>query len=147
MLDLTRFARTNCSPFIGWPCRRTLVLAAACLAAPIGAAELGREVSVPVHLADGEEFSIEAEDLVAHGRLLFDAMWTIQEGGGRPQTDGTGAPLADMSAPLVFPRNFNRISGPDSNACGGCHNLPRSGGAGDRVANVFVLGQCQIIPQ
>ena len=141
MLDLTRFARRTCSHFIRRLCQGSLVVAGACLAVPIGAAELGREVSVPVHLADGEEFSIEAEDLVAHGRLLFDAMWTIQEGGGRPQTDGTGAPLADVGSPLVFPRNFNRISGPDSNACGGCHNLPRSGGAGDRVANVFVLGQ------
>ncbi|MCB0109816.1 MAG: hypothetical protein KDE53_28030, partial [Caldilineaceae bacterium] len=45
--------------------------------------------------------------------------------------------------PLVFPNNFNRISGPDSNACSGCHNLPYGipGGGGDIVANVFVLGQ------
>ena len=141
MLELTRSLRNPCSHAVRLPLRLSVLLAAACLCTQVGAAELGREVSVPEHLADGEEFSIEAEDLVAHGRLLFDAMWTVQEGGGRPQSDGTGAPLVDVGSPLVFPRNFNRISGPDSNACGGCHNLPRSGGAGDRVANVFVLGQ------
>jgi cytochrome c peroxidase len=42
---------------------------------------------------------------------------------------------------LVFPRNFNRISAPDANSCFGCHNAPLSGGNGDIVANVFVLGQ------
>ncbi|HNB54831.1 MAG TPA: di-heme oxidoredictase family protein, partial [Anaerolineales bacterium] len=36
---------------------------------------------------------------------------------------------------------FSRISAPDSNACAGCHNQPRSGGGGDIVANVFVLAQ------
>lgn len=102
---------------------------------------LGDEVAVERHLANGEEFSMPAPALVAHGKLLFDAQWTRQEGGGRPQTTGTGAALADPSSPLDFPRNFNRISGPDSNSCAGCHNQPRSGGAGDRVANVFVLGQ------
>ena len=39
------------------------------------------------------------------------------------------------------PQNFNRISGPDSNSCAGCHNVPAIGGGGDVVANVFVLGQ------
>jgi hypothetical protein len=46
-----------------------------------------------------------------------------------------------MSAPLLFPRNFNRISAPDANSCAGCHAVPRVGGGGDIVANVFVLGQ------
>jgi Di-haem oxidoreductase, putative peroxidase len=39
---------------------------------------------------------------------------------------------------------FTRISGPDANSCAGCHNQPRPGGAGDFVANVFVLAQNQI---
>jgi hypothetical protein len=104
-------------------------------------AELGRELAVPRHLATGEEFSLPPEQLVAHGRLLFKAMWTVQDGAGRPNSTGTGAPIADTGSPLVFPRNFNRISGPDANSCAGCHNRPRAGGAGDRVANVFVLGQ------
>jgi hypothetical protein len=70
-------------------------------------------------------------------------MWTAQEGAGRPLTKGTGAPLSDPSSPLVFPRAFNRISANDANSCAGCHNAPFgvSGGGGDFVAGVFVLGQ------
>ncbi|MCB1054886.1 MAG: thiol oxidoreductase [Acidobacteria bacterium] len=101
----------------------------------------GIEVSVPKHMADGEEFEVPIQTLNAHGRDVFSAMWTIEEGGGRPQSKGTGAPLADPDSPLTFPRNFNRLSAPDANSCAGCHNLPRAGGGGDIVANVFVLGQ------
>jgi len=68
-------------------------------------------------------------------------MWTSQEGAGRPLTKGTGMPLSNAHEPLVFPRNFNRISGPDTNSCSGCHNKPYIGGGGDIAANVFVLGQ------
>jgi hypothetical protein len=102
---------------------------------------IGREVAVPNHLADGQEYLIPLDDLLAHGKKLFTANWTDQEGGGRPLTKGTGNPLTNPLAPLVFPRNFNRISGPDSNSCAGCHNVPIPGGGGDIVANVFVLGQ------
>ena len=103
--------------------------------------EIGKEVSIPNHLNDGEEFHISVHTLLKHGKQLFNADWTIQEGGGRPLTKGVGAPVVDPSSPLVFPRNFNRISAPDANSCGGCHNKPRSGGGGDIVANVFVTGQ------
>ncbi|MCA9709288.1 MAG: thiol oxidoreductase [Myxococcales bacterium] len=104
---------------------------------------IGQEVAVPVHLADGEEHDISLEQLLEHGKGLFTAVWTIQEGGGRPLTTGTGKPLADPGSPLVFPRNFNRVSAPDANSCAGCHNAPfgQAGGGGDIVANVFVLGQ------
>src|SRR5437588_12916685 len=51
---------------------------------------IGREVSVPQHLQDGQEFSLALDKLVAHGKLLFNANWTDQEGGGRPLTKGTG---------------------------------------------------------
>jgi hypothetical protein len=98
-------------------------------------------VAVTRHLADGDEYTLPAHQLFAHGKLLFEAMWTGQEGGGRPLTKGTGAPLADPGSRLDFPRNFNRVSAPDANSCAGCHNVPRSGGSGDIVANVFVLGQ------
>ncbi|MEL7537947.1 MAG: di-heme oxidoredictase family protein [Pseudomonadota bacterium] len=103
--------------------------------------QIGDERSVPRHLEDGDEFRLHPRALVAHGQVLFDARWTTEDGGGRPQTTGTGKALADPTAPLEFPRNFNRISGPDANSCAGCHNQPRSGGAGEQVANVFVLGQ------
>ena len=104
---------------------------------------IGREVAIPRHLQDGEEYSVPLRDLVAFGKRLFTAVWTIEEGGGRPNTKGTGNPLSDLMSPLLFPRNFNRISAPDSNSCAGCHNLPFgiAGGGGDIVANVFVLGQ------
>jgi cytochrome c peroxidase len=104
---------------------------------------IGREVSVPDHLADGDEFAMPVGRLISHGEKLFTAVWTSQEGGGRPLTKGTGAPLSDPGSPLVFPRNFNRVSAPDANSCAGCHNVPFgvAGGGGDIVANVFVLGQ------
>ncbi len=104
-------------------------------------AQIGREVSIPRHLVDGEEYAMPLADLLDYGRRLFTANWTIQEGAGRPIAKGTGRELADPSRPLVFPRNFNRVSGPDSNSCAGCHNSPVPGGNGDIVANVFVLGQ------
>lgn len=112
-------------------------------ASPLRATEIGQEVAIPRHLQDGEEFQISLAQLLEHGRNLFTASWTIQEGGGRPMTKGTGAPLKDPTSALFFPRNFNRISGPDANSCAGCHNLPFGipGGGGDIVANVFVLGQ------
>jgi hypothetical protein len=105
------------------------------------APELGREVAVTKRLLDGQEFEISLKKLLAAGETLFNANWTIQEGAGRPNTKGNGNPLADPSRPLLFPHNFNRISAPDANSCFGCHNAPVSGGNGDFVANVFVLGQ------
>ena len=102
---------------------------------------IGREVAIARHLQDGEEFKLSIPELIAFGRKLFVASWTSQEGAGRPLTKGTGAMLSDKSDPLIFPRNFNRISGPDTNSCSGCHNKPDVGGGGDIVGNVFVLGQ------
>ena len=112
------------------------------LAAGTGsAADIGSERAIPAHLADGEEFRLPVSRLIRHGERLFSAAWTVQDGAGRPLTKGTGGPLSDPGAPLLFPRNFNRVSAPDANACAGCHNLPRAGGGGDIVTNVFVLGQ------
>ena len=104
---------------------------------------IGLEVAIARHLQDGEEFEMPTAELLAHGQRLFEARWTVQEGGGRPLTKGTGAPLANPQEPLTFPRNFNRISGPDANSCAGCHNQPFGvpGGSGDVVANAFVFGQ------
>lgn len=111
--------------------------------AALAAGEIGREVSIARHLQDGEEQRIGTLALVEHGRQLFVANWTAQEGAGRPLAKGTGAKITDLESPLVFPRNFNRVSAPDANSCFGCHNAPNgiSGGGGDFVANVFVLAQ------
>src|SRR6266851_4485158 len=86
--------------------------------------QIGREIAISRHLQDGEEFQITIPQLIAFGERLFTAKWTSQEGQGRPKTKGTAAGplLSDPTEPLVFPRNFNRISGPDSNSCSGCHN-------------------------
>jgi cytochrome c peroxidase len=104
---------------------------------------IGREVAVVKHLEDDQEFRTPIAELLAHGKLLFAANWTEQEGGGRPLTKGTGRPLSDPSRPLTGVRAFNRISAPDANSCAGCHNAPYgiTGGGGDFVTNVFVLGQ------
>jgi hypothetical protein len=105
------------------------------------ASQVGREVAIPIHLQDGEEFTTPLHKLIEYGAQLFNAKFTIQEGAGRPLTKGTGAPLSDPTSPLVFPRNFDRISSPEANACSGCHNAPVAGAGGDRVTEVFVLAQ------
>ena len=107
------------------------------------ASKIGREVAVPHHLQDDQEFSMPMKDLLEYGRKLFTANWTEEEGAGRPQTKGTGTALADPSHPLIGSRAFNRLSGPDANSCYGCHNMPFGipGGSGDFVTSVFVLGQ------
>lgn len=104
---------------------------------------IGREVAIEKHLQDGEEFRTSVPELIAYGKKLFCANFTQQEGAGRPQSKGTGKALSDPSAPLVGRRAFNRISGPDSNSCAGCHNQPFGipGGSGDFATGVFVLGQ------
>jgi hypothetical protein len=123
----------------------SILVALICLGLPaagiVAAPELGREVAVENHLDDGDEFNIPLESLIRHGKLLFGANWTVQEGAGRPGLKGSGAPLSDPDSLLIFPNNFNRVSAPDANSCAGCHNLPRTGGGGDFVTNVFVLGQ------
>jgi hypothetical protein len=128
--------------------RSTLAFACACClllsSIALGQAsksQIGREVAIPIHLQDGEEFTVPLGQLINYGSQLFTAKFTIEEGAGRPLTKGTGAPISDPSSPLVFPRNFDRISSPEANACSGCHNAPVVGGGGDRVTEVFVLAQ------
>ena len=105
--------------------------------------KIGREVAIPQHLQDDDEFRLPLLDLIDYGKKLFAANWTEQEGAGRPLAKGTGRGLSDPEAQLVGARSFNRISGPDANSCAGCHNVPFGlpGGGGDFVSNVFVLGQ------
>src|SRR5713101_467107 len=116
-----------------------LLLGGALLAQDGGTSRIGREVAIERHLQDDEEFQIGIPDLIEFGRKLFTANWTVQEGGGRPLSKGTGDPLSDLTAPLVFPRNFNRVSAPEANSCAGCHNVPFVGGGGD-----FVLSRLRL---
>jgi hypothetical protein len=105
------------------------------------AAAIGREVGVVEHLRDGEEFRRSVSQLLRHGRTLFEAVFTPQEGAGRPLSKGTGSPVTDSSSPLIFPRAFNRLSAMDANSCGSCHSVPFLGGGGHFTANAFLIGQ------
>jgi cytochrome c peroxidase len=78
------------------------------------------------------------KDVIAHGEKLFNNKFNSCDGVGRPATTGTGMKRIHPNQP-----EFIRTSGMDSNSCSGCHNQPRSGGAGDFVANVFVLAQAK----
>ena len=102
---------------------------------------IGAELGLPRRLAPGEEHTLSLAELVSHGKDVFSARYTVQEGQGRPMTKGTGEPLADGADPLVFPRNQNRVSGPEANSCVGCHGVPIVGGAGEFVSNAWVMGQ------
>src|SRR5438477_1433349 len=61
----------------------------------MAAQPLGVEVGVARHLADGDEYNVSLKKLLRHGQLLFTAVFTPQEGGGRPLSKGTGDPLSD----------------------------------------------------
>ncbi len=105
--------------------------------------KIGREVALTRHLRDDEEFQIPLHELIEHGKKVFCANFTDQEGAGRPLTKGTGKAVSDSSSPLVGARAWNRISGPDANSCAGCHNQPFGipGGSGDFATGVFVQSQ------
>ncbi len=105
------------------------------------AASLGREVALTQRLKEGDEFRSSTRALIRFGQRVFEAAWTPQEGGGRPLSKGNGNPLSDLADPLIFPRNFNRISAMDSNGCSSCHNTPSTGGGGHFTANVFIPAQ------
>jgi hypothetical protein len=140
MIRLSRFRRLA----LGLPLAAVSVVGAADEAVqPVPQKRIGREVAVPRHLQDDEEFRTPLPQLLEHGKRLFMANWTEQEGGGRPLTKGNGKPLTDPAHPLTGNRAFNRLSAPDANSCYGCHNVPYgiAGGGGDFAANVFVLGQ------
>lgn len=102
---------------------------------------IGREVAIPTHLRNGEEWRMPVRELIDFGKTLFTARWTSQEGQGRPLSKGSGDTLTDPASPLIFPRAFNRVSGPDTGSCSNCHNTPDVGGGGDFSNNVSTLGE------
>ena len=92
-------------------------------------------LSNPVEHQDILDRKIPFRDIFDKGQELFVAQFNICDGQGRPATTGAGNKrLPDQPA-------FIRTSAPESNSCSGCHAQPREGGAGDIVANVFVLAQ------
>jgi hypothetical protein len=73
--------------------------------------------------------------LIARGRELFTAKFTVVDGAGRAKATQAIVPTRRKRG--ENPR-FQRTGGPDAAACSGCHNDPVVGGAGDFVANAFV---------
>ena len=93
------------------------------------------EVMTHVSQLGIERGKYSVEELEQLGEVLFATSFNTLDGAGRPTLTGDG----EFRDRRVSPDNFNRISGPDANACSGCHILPRIGGGGDNVANVFAL--------
>ena len=81
---------------------------------------IGQETSSYERLEDGQEFAIPLKELLKRGKNLIQAQFTPIEGAGRPLSTGGGKPIADPTPPLVFPRQFNRVSARDANTCVGC---------------------------
>jgi hypothetical protein len=104
-------------------------------------------IGVHVEQADINSGALRFSQIVEFGRALFAAPFNRCDGSGRPHTTGGGAkralptfseegePLSDGQIEKL------RTSAPDSDSCAGCHAQPEPGGAGDFVANVFVLAQ------
>jgi cytochrome c peroxidase len=108
-----------------------------CCAVVVRSAQLGERPAIEHHVdqVDIDNGTMQFEEMFELGQLLFDARFNRLDGQGRPGTTG-GMDPREPNQP-----DFIRTSGPDSNSCAGCHAQPRSGGAGDFVANVFVLAQ------
>ena len=90
-----------------------------------------------IKIEDIQANNYTLDELIQHGEHVFAAILNTLDGKGRPASTGGGA----KREPRIFPDNLNRISGPDSDSCAGCHNRPSVGGGGDNAANVFVLAQ------
>jgi cytochrome c peroxidase len=101
---------------------------------------VGERPAIERHLdqADLVSGKVSFDEMFNVGEQLFVAKFNKLDGQGRPGATGNGVPSKREigSAP-----DFLRTSSPESNSCAGCHNDPRPGGAGDFVANVFVLAQ------
>ena len=105
----------------------------------VGKEWIGDAPAIQIHFSQSgiEQGKYTLEELIEHGEALFTASFNSLDGAGRPTRTGD----AQFRQRREGIDSFNRISGPDSNACSGCHNVPAVGGGGDNVANVFVLGQ------
>lgn len=92
---------------------------------------------MPGHISQSDiiDGTLSFSEVFEAGKHLFVANFNICDGQGRPAATGGG----DARQPGQ--PTFIRTSAPDSNACAGCHAQPRAGGAGDFVANAFVLAQ------
>jgi mono/diheme cytochrome c family protein len=110
---------------------------------PTGGTIIGEAPAIAAHVNQKEidRGRVSLAELIRAGNDLFVAAFNTLDGAGRPESNGAGAPGARSRR--VFPENFNRSSGPDANACAGCHTTPRTGGGGDNVSNAFVLANAR----
>jgi hypothetical protein len=98
----------------------------------------GPTIKAHVNEADCESGKLPLNQIIEAGRLLFVAKFNSFDGQGRPAATGNGVPTKRV---LGEDPGFIRTSSPEANSCAGCHIDPRTGGAGDFVANVFVMAQ------
>ena len=61
-------------------CRCALALGIALPLCYAQSSQVGREVAIPEHLQNGQEFQASLTTLLDFGKQLFTANWTIQEG-------------------------------------------------------------------
>src|SRR5207245_8157390 len=94
--------------------------------------------TMPVHFEQADILRMPFAQVFALGQRIFITDFNACDGAGRPGTTGGVTPRTPD--PAAGPR-FTRLSAPEASSCAGCHNQPQSGGAGDFVANVFVLAQ------
>ena len=95
---------------------------------------IGDERAVQEHLDLKALGEMSPDALLAHGRMLFDAKFTLLDGAGRPAATQAEIPVKRRAGRVPA---FFRTAGPEANACNGCHNQPGSGGSGEFVVNVF----------
>ncbi|MGH7857403.1 MAG: hypothetical protein ACREQY_08735, partial [Candidatus Binatia bacterium] len=76
--------------FAGYAFAWAVVVVPLLAVAPPARAQIGSEKAIPTHMEDGEEFTVSLEELLAHGKLLMNGAFTVQEGQGRPLTKGSG---------------------------------------------------------
>ena len=100
-----------------------------------------------IEQSDINNGTLSFDEINDHGEALFIAKFNTCDGRGRPETTGGGdkraIPEFSEEGEALTPGQIAKLrtSAPDSDACSGCHNEPEAGGAGDFVANVFVLAQ------
>ena len=103
------------------------------------ALSIGDAPALEIHTSQSEveRGDLMLEEIRERGRALFTTSFNTLDGAGRPETTDTSS--SNFRPRQDFPRNFNRISGPDANSCVACHSVPVLGGGGDNSNNVFVL--------
>lgn len=105
--------------------------------------------AVPHHIeqSDITDGRLDFSEISNYGETLFTARFNRCDGQGRPKTTGGGVkravPSVSEEGETLSAGQLSKLrtSGPDSDSCAGCHAQPEPGGAGDFVANVFVLAQ------